>query len=134
MMKSARAACATFGVFLLLLATACTARSRVVRAVLFYSPNCPHCMDTIHAVIEPAQKQFGESLDLLWIDVTSKKGRDLYQECLNVYQVPDERITVPIVALGRQALIGDEITTGFVPAVESGLKTGVDWPALSGLP
>jgi hypothetical protein len=69
----------------------------------------PAFLPSAQAVIEPGQKQFGKSQNLLWVDVTSKKGRDQYQECLNLYQGPDDRITVPIVALGGRVLIGDEI-------------------------
>ncbi|MFM8320306.1 MAG: hypothetical protein ACKOC5_05250 [Chloroflexota bacterium] len=90
-------------------------------------------MDTIHAAIEPAQQQFGKSLDLKWVDVTSRRGRELYQACLDAYQVPDDRITVPIVAIGTRVLIGDEILADFSGAVQAGLKTGLDWPNLPGL-
>jgi hypothetical protein len=91
-------------------------------------------METIHEVIEPAEAQFSQSLEVMRVDVTTQRGRMLYQECLSVYQVPDERVTVPIVVLGERVLIGDEIEVEFGPAVDVGLNDGVDWPRIKGIP
>jgi thiol-disulfide isomerase/thioredoxin len=51
-------------------ATAQPADEPAVRAVLFYSPTCPHCHEVIQNTLIPMVDRYGDRLQILAIDVT----------------------------------------------------------------
>lgn len=106
-----------------------------VHAVLFFSPTCGHCEKVINEVLPPLQNQFGDSLAVSLIDVTTDQGQSLYQSALIRYTVPDDRLGVPTLIVGDEVLVGSlEIPQRFPGLIETHLANGgVDWPDIPGL-
>lgn len=105
-----------------------------IRAVLFYSPTCPHCHYVITEVLEPMMKEYGDQLQIAGIDTTQPGGGQLYQAAIERYQIPQERRGVPTLIVGDTVLVGSgEIPEQFPALVEQGLAAGgFDWPDIPG--
>ena len=107
----------------------------VVRAVLFFSPTCPHCEYVIAEVLPPLQEQYGENLEILVIDVSTLEGQTLYQDTVASYEIPEERLGVPTLVVDETIMVGSgEIPDYFPILIADGLAAGgIDWPDLPGL-
>jgi uncharacterized membrane protein/thiol-disulfide isomerase/thioredoxin len=107
----------------------------VVRAVLFYSPTCPHCHTVINETLLPMMEQYGEQLAVIGIDISQPGGAALYEASTQQFQVPDELQGVPRLVVGDRYLVGSlQIPQEFPGIVEQGLASGgIDWPAIPGL-
>ncbi len=107
----------------------------IVRAVLFYSPTCPHCHDVITNTLTPMAKQYGDSLSVAMVDVTTKDGQQLFNGALAHFAVPEERQGVPLLIIADRVMVGSvEIPQQFPSLVESWLmRGGVGWPDIPGL-
>ncbi len=112
----------------------------VVRAVLFFSPTCPHCQVVMTETLPPIMSQYGDRLEILAVDVTKEGGQSLYQAAVETLGIPDARRGVPTLVVGSTVLVGSfEIPDQFPGLIDAGLANGgVDWPAipelLAGLP
>ena len=108
----------------------------VVRAVLFFSPTCPHCHTVMTEDLPPLAARYGGQLQILAIDVTTPDGTALYQSAVLTFQVPGGRLGVPTLIVGNQVLVGSiEIPEYFPGLIEEHLaRGGVDWPDIPGLP
>jgi uncharacterized membrane protein/glutaredoxin len=108
----------------------------VVRGVLFYSPTCPHCHDVMDDVLPPLRSQYGAQLEILEINVSEATGSQLYQAAIAALGIPDDRLGVPTLIIGGQALVGSrEIPESLPGLVGQHLAAGgVDWPDIPGLP
>ena len=69
-------------------------QTAVIRAVLFYSPTCPHCHEVMENVLPPLVKQFPGQLDIVGVDVSHSIGQALYQGFLVQYKISDDRVGV----------------------------------------
>jgi uncharacterized membrane protein/thiol-disulfide isomerase/thioredoxin len=118
-----------------LAATAFQASPPIVRAVLFYSPTCPHCQMVMTQTLPPLMSRYGDQLEILGIDVTQPGGQALYQAAVESMGIPDERRGVPTLVMGPTVLVGsDEIPNQFPDLIQAGLRQGgVDWPAIPAL-
>ncbi len=107
----------------------------VVRAVLFYSPTCPHCHIVQQQVLPPLQEQYGDQLVILQVDATTPAGQEVYQNYLAAFNVPDSRLGVPALVVEDVVLIGSqEIPDLFPELIAGGLsRGGIDWPDIPGL-
>jgi uncharacterized membrane protein len=104
-----------------------------VRAILFYSPTCPHCHQVINEVLLPMVEEHGERLQIVAIDVTQAGGQQLYQSAIEHFQIPEERLGVPALVVGDVVLVGSgEIPDQFPVIVNEAKATGLDWPAIPG--
>ena len=109
-------------------------QEHAVRAVLFYSPTCPHCHQVINELLVPMVEEHGDALQILAVDVSQSGGQDLYQAAVAHFQIPEERLGVPTLIVGEIVLVGSvEIPTRFPAIVNDGLASGIDWPAIPGL-
>ncbi|MCL4303719.1 MAG: hypothetical protein KJ077_48990 [Anaerolineae bacterium] len=117
------------------LMSAQTTEEPVVRAVLFFSPTCPHCHAVINDVLIPMVDQYGSRLQIMGIDISQAGGQQLYQTAIEHYQIPPERRGVPTLVLEELVLVGSlEIPQQFPSLVEEKLATGgTVWPDLPGL-
>ncbi|MGD9101390.1 MAG: vitamin K epoxide reductase family protein [Anaerolineae bacterium] len=106
-----------------------------VRAVLFYSPACPHCHQVINEVLMPMVEEYGDQLQIVGIDTSQPSGSQLYQATVERFQVPPERRGVPTLVVGDVVLVGSvEIPGQFPTLFEEGLAAGgIDWPDIPGL-
>jgi uncharacterized membrane protein len=108
----------------------------VVRAILFYSPTCPHCHKVITEVLIPMVDDYGgDRLQIIGIDISQPGGGQVYQAAIDQYEIPPQRQGVPTLVVGDTVLVGDiEIPEVFPGLVEEGLDAdGIDWPDIPGL-
>ncbi len=107
---------------------------RVVKAVLFYSPTCPHCHQVIQQDLPPLIEAYGEQLLIVGINTQSIEGQEIYQAMIEHFQLPDDRLGVPALVVGETHLLGStEIPTLFPGIIEEGLQAGgIDWPPIPG--
>jgi uncharacterized membrane protein len=105
----------------------------VVRAILFYSPDCPHCQYVIQEVLPPLFQEYGKQLQIVGFDVNHPKGQQLFRSAIDYFGV--ENAGVPFLVIGDIYLIGsNDIPAQLPDLVKTYLKVGgVDWPAVPGL-
>ncbi|MBC8507871.1 MAG: hypothetical protein ISR58_14855 [Anaerolineales bacterium] len=106
----------------------------VVKAILFYSPTCPHCHQVIQEDLPPLIEKYGEQLLIVGINTQSIEGQELYQAMVEYFQLPDDRLGVPALVVGDTHLLGSgEIPAFFPGIIEDGLQDdGIDWPPIPG--
>ena len=122
-----------------------------VRAVLFYSPTCPHCHTVIREALPLVFARFGGEpqfyrgeaghlltngqLEVLLVDGSHPAGYALYEATTRTLSLSSERSGVPRLLCGDSVLVGSqEIPERFPSLVERGLAAGgIGWPAIEGL-
>lgn len=111
------------------------AQTSVVRAILFFSPTCPHCHEVMDNVLPPLFEQYGDQLKIVNIDITQVNGQALFGSALQTYGIPMEDAGVPLLIVGDHVLIGSyDIPSNFPGLIESFLAAGgIDWPDIPGL-
>ena len=134
----------------------------VVQAVLFYSPSCGHCHKVIQEDLPPLYEKYntqeewfvvgeppgeetselppvtglmGDTLQVLYINVATPLGSELFGNALIQFEVPENRYGVPNLFIGETELVGSleipELLPGLIDeALEQG---GVAWPDIPGL-
>ncbi len=135
-----------------------SAQSVLVRAVLFFSPTCPHCQlvieDELPAIFDayggqpqlkiipsvPDEERFrylltNSVLQILLIDTYKPDGAALYNSATEAFQIPAERSGVPRLIIGDRVLLGSiEIPMELPGLIEEGIaQGGLDWPEIPGL-
>jgi len=107
----------------------------IVRALLFYSPSCPHCHIVITEGLPPIIDQYGDQILILAVNTYTEKGNELFQAAVNHYNIPNEHIGVPLMVVGENILIGSyEIPQMLPEIIAQGLVSGgIDWPEIPGL-
>ncbi|HMQ54309.1 MAG TPA: vitamin K epoxide reductase family protein [Anaerolineae bacterium] len=107
----------------------------IVRAVLFYSPSCPHCHYVIGEVLSPLAETHGERLQIIGLDTTQPEGARLYEAAIERYEIPSARRGVPTLVVAETVLVGSqEIPEQFPALIDQGLVNGgIDWPDIPGL-
>jgi uncharacterized membrane protein len=107
----------------------------VVRAILFYSPSCPHCAMVIQEDLPPLFEKYGAQLEIIGVDVSNPEGSNLYHAAIARFQIPESRLGVPTLIIEDIVLVGSlEIPDQLPGLVEHYLSQGgVDWPDLPGL-
>jgi uncharacterized membrane protein len=109
-----------------------TARAPEVRAVLFFSPACPHCRDLVEHGLPPIISRFGPRLVIVGVNVLSDDGAAQYRSMVSHFALPPDRQGVPTLVVGERVLVGSEEIPHELPGLtERGLAAGgVDWPDL----
>jgi uncharacterized membrane protein len=102
----------------------------VVHAILFYSQSCPHCHKVITENLPPLIEIYGDQLVIAGIDTYTEVGSHLYQNAIEYFQIPQERLGVPTLIIGETVLVGSlEIPEQFPGLIDAGLANGgIDWP------
>jgi len=112
------------------------AQQPVVYAVLFFSPSCGHCHYIITEFLPPLQEEYGEQLQVLFIDVSQLGGNTLFQAALDTFDIPDDRRGyVPTLVIGTTVLVGSgDIPEQMPTLVRDGIAAGgIDLPSIPGL-
>lgn len=106
------------------------AQDDVVRAVLFYSPTCPHCRDVIEDHLPPILERYGSRLEIAAVNTATEGGQALYAAVVLHFDLPRERLGVPALVVGRTVLVGShEIPTRLPELADAALgRGGIDWP------
>jgi hypothetical protein len=81
----------------------------VVRAVLFWSENCSHCHAVIAETLPPLQERYGSQLDVRIVEVSDPTRYELWLAAIETFQVPPERVAVPMLVIGDEGLVGEEV-------------------------
>ncbi|NOX63775.1 MAG: vitamin K epoxide reductase [Chloroflexi bacterium] len=120
---------------LLLIAPVQAQQEPVVRAVMFYSPTCPHCHKVLQEGLPPIIEKYGDQFEIVLINVQTAGGQRLYQSAIEWLPIPDNKLGVPALIVGRELLLGDvEIPARLPDIIEKGLaQGGIDWPEIPGL-
>jgi len=130
----------------------------VVRAVLFFSPTCPHCEAVINEHLPGIFDEYGGkpelffddtlpaeevafyemtngTLDLLLVDVTIDAGANLYLDDIDRLPTADEQRGVPRLTVEDRFFVGDVDIPAELPVIiEDGIAAGgVPWPAIPGI-
>ncbi len=111
------------------------AQGPIVRAMLFYSPSCPHCHKVMTEDLPPLIEQYGGQLQIVAVDIATEGGNMLFNAVIELYDIPPEQQAVPMLIVGEHMLLGSiQIPTEFPELIEEGIEQGgVDWPDLPGL-
>jgi uncharacterized membrane protein/thiol-disulfide isomerase/thioredoxin len=111
------------------------AQGPLVRAVIFYSPSCPHCHEVMTEHLPTIADQYGDNLQIIAVNTAVEGGSMLFQATIEIFEVPPERRGVPMMVIGDQVLVGSiEIPERFTDLVQEGFdQGGLDWPAIPGL-
>jgi len=135
-----------------------TARAQVVRAVLFFSPTCPHCHQVINQDLPvffsmyggeargwvdesaPPSERFlylftNGQLEILLIDASRPDGYAIFNASFLSHPVDLDVRGVPRLIIDQTVLIGDvEIPQQLHDHIRRGLASGgIDWPPIDGL-
>ena len=112
-----------------------TGTQPAVRALLFYSPTCPHCEKVIQEILPPILQEYGQHLKIVAINTSLPEGQDLYQAAVAFYQIPNDRLGVPTLIVNDVVMVGEaEIPVQFPGLVADGLAAGgTAWPEIPGL-
>jgi uncharacterized membrane protein/thiol-disulfide isomerase/thioredoxin len=105
----------------------------VVRAVLFYSPTCPHCEFVITQTLPPLIEKYGDQLQIIGINVSEQQGSTFFLAALDKFKLQEGG--VPFLVIGDKYLVGSGDIPDQLPGlVETYLaQGGVDWPDIPGL-
>ncbi len=111
------------------------AQGAVVRAVLFYSPTCPHCHKVMTEDLPPLMDQYGEQLQIVAVDTTKPGGADLFHSAMVHFNVPQDQYFVPALAVGDTLLVGSaDIPAQLPEIIVRGLASGgIAWSDIPGL-
>jgi len=124
-------------VLLLAIVVPVTAQSEgpVVYGVLFFSPTCPHCHELIDNTLPPIQEEFGDSLQIIIINIQTQGGNAIAMAAYETYNIPRERWVVPMMVIDNQVLIGGaEIPAKLPQITQDGLaRGGIELPPIPGL-
>ncbi len=117
------------------LAAAGNAQEPVIRAVLFYSESCPHCLEVINNALPPLVDQYGNQLQVYGLNTHFEPGNTIYRNAIQTFEIPQERQGVPTLIVGDTVLVGSfEIPDQLPGIIEQGLENGgIDWPDIPGL-
>lgn len=107
----------------------------VVRAVLFWSKECPACYIVVQEVLPPIERQHGDRLDIRRLEMTDPMSVDLYLAAARMLGLARDEMVVPLMVVGSEKLIGwREIRDRLPGLVRVHLaEGGLGWPAIPGL-
>jgi len=111
------------------------AEEPVVRAVLFWSEDCPHCHAVMEEHLPPLEEKYRGQLEIRTLELSDLQNYELWLRALDAFQVAPERRAVPMLFVGDTVLVGSgEIPERLPGLIEQGLATGgVDYHAIPGL-
>ncbi len=112
-----------------------SAQEGVVRAVLFYSPTCPHCHKVMTEDLPPLADRYGDRLVIVGVDVTSPTGQELLRTTAEHFGIAAADVGVPLMVVGDEVLMGArEIPERLPGIIERALaRDGIDWPQVASL-
>lgn len=102
----------------------------VVRAVIFYSPSCPHCQDVLTEGLPPILERYGDRIRIVAVNTATPGGQQLFRAAIDELSIPRGRIGVPTLLVGTRVLVGSLEIPELLPSIaDSALAAGgLDWP------
>ena len=132
--------------------------AQTVRAVMFFSPTCPHCGQVIREDLPRVFQVYGGeprvvssappgsrgpvallltngTLEVLLVDASQRSGGALYEASLESHPTAPGRSGVPRLVIADSVLVGAvEIPANLHGIIRSGLAGGgISWPGVPGL-
>lgn len=107
----------------------------VVQVVMFWMNGCPHCHYVLEEVLPPLQKQYGQQLEIILIELTDVESVNLFYDIAAAFGMSKEEVGVPFLVIGDYVLKG----SAQIPAELPGLidaylqKGGVGVPDVPGM-
>jgi len=105
----------------------------VVYGIFFYSPTCPHCHEVINNHWDGIQAEFGEQLQVIFINVQVAEGSQLMQTARQAMNI--EASGVPMLIIGERVFVGSYQIPNDAPVfIRQGLANGgIDVPPIPGI-
>ena len=89
----------------------------VVHLLLFWTPDCHACRQVVDEVIPPLVTQYGQQLDIQYIDVVTGEEVERFYQVAAAFGIPQEDAHLPMIIIGNQALIGAEQIPAELPGL-----------------
>lgn len=105
----------------------------VVYGLFFYSPYCGHCHEVIDNHWPGIQAEFGDQLQVLFIDVSNESGGQVMQVARQAMSIASSG--VPMLIIGDTVLVGSADIPNRTPdLVRNGLANGgIGYPPIPGI-
>ena len=102
----------------------------LIHGILFYSPSCGHCEKVITEDLPPLFDEYGDQLFIIFIDVSTEGGSNLFISTVNELGYPTEEAGVPFMVVGDNVMVGSSQIPAELPGIiENGLAAGgINWP------
>lgn len=109
------------------------AQSPTVYGLFFYSPTCPHCHDVMINHWPSIEREFGDQLKVLFVDVTTSTGSTFMLQTTSEMGISSTG--VPMLIIGTDVLIGSiDIPARTPPLVRAGLANGgIGYPPVTNI-
>lgn len=116
--------------FLVLFPLSVRAQPPVVYGIFFYSPSCPHCHDVMTNHWPGIQQEFGDQLQVLFVDVTTSAGSYWMQAARQAMGIASNG--VPMLIIGSDVMVGAlDIPMRAPTLIRAGLDAGgVGYPPI----
>jgi uncharacterized membrane protein/thiol-disulfide isomerase/thioredoxin len=117
-------------VFLASSAVGVMAEEPDVHVVIFWMNGCGHCHYVLQNILPPLQDQYGEQLEIKYIELVTIDEVDLIYAIAAAYGIDQDGIAVPFLIIGDEVLIGSaEVDERLPGLIEEHLAAGgVDYP------
>ena len=102
----------------------------VARVVIFWMDGCAHCHYVLQNVLPPLQEQYGEQLEIKYIELVTIEEVDLIYAVAESYVIEQNDVAVPFLIIGGEVLTGSaEVEQQLPGLIEEHLAAGgVDYP------
>ncbi|MBN1313876.1 MAG: thioredoxin family protein [Anaerolineales bacterium] len=101
----------------------------VARAAVFWMEGCPHCQEILEQVLPSLAARFGDQLELQLVEVKTVAEVDALYQLAESLGIDRDSVQVPMLVIGRETLVGDEISRQSAELIEQVLALGgADWP------
>jgi len=108
----------------------------VVYGTLFYLPTCGHCHEVMDNVLPPLQAEYGDQLQIVYIDASVGNNSAIMGDTCLAVGVPYDRCgSVPLLIVGNEWMLGSRDIPNRLPGlIEDGLANGgTPFPAVESL-
>jgi uncharacterized membrane protein/glutaredoxin len=103
----------------------------VVRAILFTTLDCRNCQVEVHTALMPVLEKYGRQFEYRVVDVVNLDDVEYIYQVAETYGIPRQDVDLPLIIMGEQVLIGEQMAIELPGLVASHLATGgADWPSL----
>lgn len=105
----------------------------VINAIYFYSYDCSHCQAVKNELLAEMEIEYGESLNILYIEISTAANYELLIEFEEFFEVSSTKRAIPTLIINNMIMIGEEeIYTLFPQIVSDNLENGIGWPLMPG--
>jgi uncharacterized membrane protein/glutaredoxin len=107
----------------------------VVRAILFTTLDCRDCAIQVRAALAPVLEKYGSRFEYQTVDIVNPADVEYLHRVAAAYGVPPEEVDSPLIIVGDDLLMGEQIATEFQDLVATHMALGgVDWPSIPARP